>query len=234
MPRRIWISLLTLAAGFVFVTGVSGAIIVDQTITGSAINTFDGIGTGNADGLLAQSGAQYGERFSGQVLSTSGDFDVLTATPSSPLTLLSGEAGLNLLLALIDTSVLLTGCGPAICPNFNAGGEGAVSILLDSPTDVFGFNVVGTEGGTANVAFFGASGALLASFALDNLTDSFFGFRDTSGSTIAGVSVTNNDPGGIGFDNVTFNIGLGQPIPEPAGLALLAIGLAGLHFSRRR
>jgi hypothetical protein len=234
MPRPVWISFIAFVAGFIFVSGVSAAIIVDNTITGSVVNTFEGMAIGNVDGLVGQSGAQYGERFSGQVLSTVGNFDVLTGSPSSPLTLLPGEAALNLYF-LAFNSVALAGCGPATCPIDNAVGEGAVSILLDSPTDVFGFDVVGAHGGTANASFFDVSGALLASFTFNDLTDSFFGFRDTSGSSIAGVSLTNLDfDGGIGIDNVTFNIGLGQPIPEPAGLALLAIGLVGLRFSRRR
>ena len=111
-------------------------------------------------------------------------------------------------------------------------GEGALSILLDSATDVFGMDVVGSNGGAFTVQFFAINGSLLGTITQGISGDGSFGFRATAGEQIRGVSITNTDSGGIGYDNVTFNAV--SEVPEPASVAMWGLGALGLVFARRK
>ena len=212
--------LLLLAGSF---ESANATIMLDNTITGTITNDFEA-SFGIQDDILIETGASYGERFDGQNLSFKnppivpppntpvlGQHDALTGTPSGPLTVLSGGADLNLNI-LPSVSNILVGCGPFMgtCLEADAIGEGAVSILLDENTDVFGFDMLGANpglgenSGPATVQFFARNGSSIGLFDVTTAND-FFGFKVTDGDLIAGVSLTNLDAGGVAYDNFTFN-----------------------------
>ena len=100
--------------------------------------------------------------------------------------------------------------------------------------------IVWTDGG-GNIRFeaFGAGGAslgvLTGTHADANITgetaeDRFYGVSDPGG--ISAIMISNSS-GGIEVDHLQYG-GVTSSVPEPATLLLLAIGLAGIGFSRRK
>ena len=205
------------------------AIISDNTVSGSITNTFEGLGAGAVSGLIVQTGATYGERLQGQTLSVASSFDTLSGTPTAPLTVFAN--------AVVNDNIgILSYTGSnRIYGDLNATvGEGAVSILFATPTDLLGFDVVGTNDGGLTVDFFGSAGNLLGSLSQLSISDTFYGFRATAGEQIAAVSITNTDPGGIAYDNFTFNASAVAPVSVPGSLPLIGVGLAALGGALRR
>lgn len=175
-----------------------------------AIVTFDDVAGGpspgvNHDDVFESNGAAFAERFLGQNLSYDGPFDQLSGTPVSPLTLQVGEPGqnLNIYLYTSTNSQILTGLGAAGWPNSDAIGEGSFAVLFDYDQTEFGFQLVGGNDGPATVDFFRRDGSLIDSIVIGNLSTDSYGFRRAGGiADIAGISIQNVDPAGIGFDSL--------------------------------
>ena len=202
----------------------SAGVVVDNSIAGTVTNNFNALAVGSVSGVINQTGATYGERFAGQTLSTAGGFDSLSGTPTS-LTLLSNATVAN------NIGIYSIGSNGIYGDLNGAIGEGALSILLSSGTDVFGFDIFGADNGQFAAAFFAADGSLIGSIS-QTATNSFFGFRATGADQIWGISLTNTDSAGIAYDNVTFN--QAARVPEPGSIALLGLGLLGGALVRRR
>ena len=213
------------------------------SLSGAALIDFESIAGGGApgtnyDGIIDLVGASFGERFTGQTLSYSGNSDVLSGTPTGGLSLQAGAAGQNLnSYTRSPDGNILTGLGRLGFPDFNAIGEGAIAILFDHDQSEFGFQSVGGDLGGATFEFWDRTGSLIDTITPENLGTDFFGFSREGGvQDIAGISIWNTDPAGIGFDDIIFDVPGDDDItvPEPGPLALLAIGLIASGFSRRK
>lgn len=224
-------SILIAGALFMLTPEIASAGAINQvdyaSLTETQLITFDEVTGGsnpgtNYNGLLTIGSVAFGERFAGQALSSLGDSDVLSGTPTDTLTLLSGAASQN----LIVLNGALAGLGPAQYPNQEASGEGAISILFATGQSRFGFETLGGQSGTAHISFYRGDGSLIQAIALTPLETFSYGFaRENGVEDIRGISIWNDDFGGIGYDNLRY----GVAVPEPAGWALmiLGFGLAG-------
>lgn len=159
----------------------------------------------NHNGILDRDGAALAERFAGQVLTTTEDnFDVLSGSPSSALTLQAGASGQNLVTFFENGRKAVAGLGPTGFSRADAIGEGAMAVLFDEDQFELGFSSGVDNGGTATVSFFKRDGSLIETLTIaltSNPTgDNTFAFRRAgSVKDIAGFSIYNDDPGGTAY-----------------------------------
>ncbi|MHC4842687.1 MAG: hypothetical protein ACYTEE_02700 [Planctomycetota bacterium] len=173
----------------------------------------------NYDGILLSGGLQLAERFTGQTLSFSGNFDVLSGFPSSPLALQTGDLNENVgVLGVFASGQIVVGQGPTGYPNWSAVGEGSLAILFPNPQSQFKFLIEGVDGGgSANLNFFKADGSLLGTIIIAPANQTY-GFKHSLGiREIAGFSIHNTDPAGIGYDNICYESVIEVPIDIKPG-----------------
>ena len=166
----------------------------------------------NYDGIVQTEGLEFAERFVGQTLSYNGDFDVVSGIPMNPLALQVGLPGQNLNVLLYSTSNALSGLGYLGFPDFDAIGEGAIAISYPTPQSRVSFDIVGGNGGSATLGFYGAGGSLLDNVVVSGLGDFRYGFGTADGvGSIAGILIQSTDPSGIGVDNICHDGGVTSP-----------------------
>jgi hypothetical protein len=222
-------------------TGAALAAPVNQVAYGSLIGTqvvdFDDLTGGGApgtnyDAVVFSHGVGLGQNFLGQTVTASGDLDKLGSAPTGALTLVAGAAGHNLNVFDYNGTNVLTGLGTLGYPDFSAIGEGAFAVKFSSDQSEFGFQLVGGDGGSAFIDFFRADGSLISSVTVASLSNSYYGFSREGGiKDIRGISIWNNDGGGIGFDNLKHDV---VSVPEPEAYASLLAGLVVLGGALRR
>jgi hypothetical protein len=223
-------------------SGMAQAAIIEVdyfSLTGNVLIDFESLAGGGApgtnyDNIIDLDGASFGERFSGQTLGQSGNSDTLSGAPAGNLSLVAGAPNQNLNIYNFGGAEgnILTGLGPLGFPEFDAIGEGAVTILFDKDQSEFGFESVGGDLGSATFEFWARDGSLLGTLNPAGLGTDFFGFQSDS-ANIGGISIWNTDPAGIGFNDIIFDVPA-DPVPAPAPLALIGLGLVSLAWSRRK
>ena len=213
---------------------LSAAYVVDFEDQGLAPSTF-----ANHDSVLESGFTQFSERFAGQtnteVFIGFEYFDTLSGTPTDPLTLADGPANENLTVGNLGGNHGLSGESST-----KALGQGAVSVLFDFDQSEVGFEALGIDtdefgealGETLVASFFARDGSSLGVFNL-NLDGGFaktFAFATDDGAfEIAGFSLTNDNVGGLGYDNFLHDVqGVQGEVPLPGAVWLFGSALAGL------
>lgn len=185
----------------------------------------------------------FGGFFSGQSLSAAPGIDCPGAAASACV-VGSPTGSLSLAPTSPNTIILPDRANPTApvlsgTPPF----AGSIAVLFDVDLAGVGFdagffNALGSTGITA----FARDGSLLGTVANAMLGIEFLGLVTSDGTEqIAGVflDLVGSEPAGFAIDNLRFGRkgqvggGGGGELPEPSGLALLGIGLAGLGAARR-
>ena len=164
------------------------------------------------DGLISVPGLAIGERFAGQSVQGA-PHDALSGAPSAPLALMAGAPRASLSTAYHPGfgSAALFPLGPAGFPDIAARGEGAVALLFPRDVAALALKIhaeypdpLGTRPppGRALIRFYARDGALLDTHEIALETGVLaLGFR---GAPFAGVTITNDDPGGLAIDDIRF------------------------------
>lgn len=173
------------------------------------------------DAPLTAPGLSLGERFAGQAV-TGAPHDRLEGAPRAPLALAPAAPGQGLATAFHAGfgSNALFPLGPAGFPAIEARGEGAVALLFadDMRALALQFHAdypdplnTRPPPGTATLSFFDRAGGLIDRHEITLAHGVLaLGFVST-GPGFAGVTITNDDPGGIALDDIRY------PLPDLSG-----------------
>jgi len=208
----------------------------------NAVVDFESSTFGSALNLLSAGAVTFGERFAGQALTTVGDFDRLSGLPAMGFTIVGGLPNQSLYInafGLLGRD--LNGVGPGGASAANGRGEGSMAALFDTDQSEVGMTFVGTNGGTATISFFARDSILidriivsLADAGISGAIDTYTFHRDGAVRDIAGFTVENDDPGGIGLDDVRYTSAVPEPVSVSYGAVGIIFGLIFRFVSRRR
>lgn len=162
-------------------------------------------------------GGRIGTAFQGQIPGAEGPFDRLEGQPFGPLALLTGPEGRGLSIAHHRGfgSMALFPLGPAGFPALDARGEGSIAVLFDEDVCAVGL-LVHTDyerplgpspaPGSVTLTAYARDGALLGRIVLQPGPGLSSHAAQAPGgmARIAGLTVENDDPGGIALDDLVF------------------------------
>jgi len=218
-----------------------------SALTGTHFVTLDDVPGGsspgtNYDEIVTSGGMGFAERFLGQTLSYNGVFDVLSGAGSGPLTLQVGAPGQNVdVLTDIFANNVISGLGPLGYPVLDAIGEGALAMLFPFRISQVGFDVFGIDGGgSLTITFFRRDGSRIDVITLptvagaDTIRLAFE--RVDPINDIAGLTIENDDPAGLGYGNIQFGTSPVRSVPTLSvwAVALLVVVLSLIAAVRLR
>ncbi len=171
----------------------------------------------NFDEAMRLGGGWLGQQFKGQTLQDHEGFDHIIGNPNAPLSIQAGAGGQNLSVAYHQgfESNALFPLGRAGFPALSARGEGAVAILYDQAQRAVALRVhsdyisplgKAPQPGQITLTLYTRQGDVIARHTQplqSGITE--IGLRRTDGlPDIAGVLITNDDPGGIAIDDILY------------------------------
>jgi hypothetical protein len=219
-----------------FAQNLWAAINWSETVSTNAISEdFEAYPVGKVDGTLSINVGTAGEVFLGQSVSEASGWDVVSGTPTNPLTIAVSTDEIQVYSYVRDNSLMgLTG---------GTIGLGALSFLFDLDHTELGLAILGANQGDVTFQFFDRTGASVGT-AVVTLTVLHSDFTLTSDAgSFAGVTITNNDGAGITYDDLRLGEGAvvqpsapALPIPTLSqwALILLSMLLVLMVFANRR
>ena len=198
-----------------------GALTLPAVAANVSINLAGAVTGSTVTGV----GASFAQTFAGQTVAINGIG--ITGSPTNPLTL---KAAGQIEVAFFDPGVSAASNSLLSQP----GNAAPLSILLGSDANSFNWTMGFGNGGSVTADFFSLAGALV-------FTQTFSGLNGYANFALAGLPTyhgitfkDDNDPGGLRFQNMSYNAVAG--VPEPSTWAMMAAGLAvaGTLSARRR
>jgi len=219
-----------------FAQNLWAAINWSETVSAEPIvEDFESYTAGNIDGTFDINVGTAGETFLGQSVSEASGWDIVSGTPTNPLTIAASTDEIQVYSYTRGLSVIgLTG---------GTVGLGAVSILFDNDHSELGLAILGANQGDVTFQFFDRAGASVdTAVVTTTVFDSDFTLISDAGN-FAGVTITNNDGAGVTFDDLRLGQGVApQPsapaVPVPTlsqwALIMLSMLLGLMVFTNRK
>jgi hypothetical protein len=215
MFRTVVIRTFVLVLSIVAVQGAFATIIATETQSSLPItDDFESYSAGRFDAPSGINGGTAGESFDGQTVDDGSGFDVVTGSPSNPLTVATATLE-NLYISTPSTGgQVIAGSTPTGNDEGGIGiGEGAVTFLFDSDHTEMGIRIAGNSiSGQVTFQFFNRTGGSVGSTTVTTTLDNPDVTLVSESGAFAGVTITNTDPAGVGYDDL--RVGEAAP-PEP-------------------